>query len=273
MTEEERIQKALERNEEYWAERIAKAQAKITNKNIKQTQKQLRKYYNRTMKRVIDDFEATYNRIMADKAAGKEITPADLYKLDRYWVMQAQLKDELQKLGDRQVSALSKIFEIEFFDIYYSFAIQSKRTYTEISKESAKQLINAIWCADGKSFSQRVWDNVNDLVDTLNSELVDSVITGRNPDKLKGALKERFGVSYNRADAVVRTEMSHIQNTAAQQRYKDYGVQQFEVWADYDERRCDICGSLHQKKYYINEKPPVPVHPRCRCSIIPVIED
>lgn len=225
------------------------------------------------MKRVISDFEATYDKLLATKAAGKEITPADLYKLDRYWTMQAQLKNELQKLGDRQVSALGKIFEIHFFDIYYSIALPSKEAFTKISKEGAQQLINAIWCTDNKSFSQRVWDNVNNLIETLNEGLVDSVITGRKTTQLKKILQERFNVSYSRADAVVRTEMSHIQNTAAAQRYKDYGIQKFQVWADKDERRCDVCGKLHKKIYDTRAQIPVPVHPRCRCSIIPVIED
>jgi SPP1 gp7 family putative phage head morphogenesis protein len=225
------------------------------------------------MKKTISDFEATYDKLLAAKAADREPTPADLYKLDKYWQMQGQLKNELQKLGDKQISALSKIFEIQFFDVYYSIALEGLDTFTTINKEGAMQLINSIWCADGKSFSQRVWDNVNDLVETLNEGLVNCVITGQKTSQLKKVLQERFNVSYSRADAVARTEMSHIQNTAAQKRYEDYGVREFEVWADEDERRCDVCGKLHKKRYPMGSKIPVPVHPRCRCSIIPVVED
>ena len=89
---------------------------------------------------------------------------------------------------------------------------------------------------------------------------------------LKRALQDRFGVSYSTADRIARTEISHIQNTAAKQRYEDYGIREFQVWADKDERRCDVCGKLHKKKFNVNEAPPVPVHPNCRCSIIPVVE-
>lgn len=273
MTKEERIKKAIERNQEYWAERTALAQTKLTNKNRKQIDKQLRKYYGNSMKRVINDFEATYDKLMATQEEGKEVTPADLYKLDRYWAMQAQLRNELQKLGDRQISALSKIFEIQFFDIYYSIAIPSKEAFTKISKEGAMQLINAIWTADGEDFKQHVWKNINALIETLNEGLVDSVITGRKTTQLKKILQERFKVSYSRADTLVRTEMSHIQNAAAKQRYEDYGITKFQVWADKDERQCEVCGKLHKKKYPIGAQVPVPVHPRCRCSIIPVIDD
>jgi SPP1 gp7 family putative phage head morphogenesis protein len=187
--------------------------------------------------------------------------------------MQGQLKRELQKLGDKQISALSKIFELQFFDIYYSIGIEGLSAFTTINKEGARQLINAIWCADGSDFKQRIWKNTNKLIDTLNEGLVDCVITGKKTSELKKVLQERFNVSYSRADNVVRTEMSHIQNVAAKQRYEDYGVSEFEVWADKDERRCDVCGKLHKKRYPIGTTPPVPVHPRCRCSIIPVVED
>ncbi len=270
MTKEERIQKALERNEEYWEERLAREQTKISNKNIKQIEKQLKKYFGSSMKRVIADFEATYDKIMAAKAEGKEVTPADLYKLDRYWTMQAQLRNELQKLGDKQIAAASKIFEIHFFDIYYSIAIPSLEAFTNIDKAAAMQLINAIWCADGQDYKQRIWKNVEQLVETLNEGLVDSVITGRKTTQLKKLLVERFKVSYHRADALVQTEIAHIQNTAARQRYMDYGIQKYRVRAAEDERRCEICGRLHGTVHEIGEREPVPAHPRCRCSIIPI---
>lgn len=259
-------------SKDYWADRTAEAQNKLTRKNTKQIEKQLKKYYGRAMNRVIGDFEATYDKLLAAQEDGKEPTPADLYKLDKYWQMQAQIRKELQKLGDRQISTMSKVFEIQFFDVYYSIALQGKDAFTTINREGALQLINAIWCADGKNFSQRVWDNVNELIETLNEGLVDCVITGRKTSQLKKDLQERFGVSYSRADSVVRTEMSHIQNTAARQRYEDYGIQEFEVWADKDERLCEVCGKLHKTRYPIGSPSPVPVHPRCRCSIIPVVD-
>lgn len=260
-------------SKEYWAERMANTQARLTNKNIKQIEKQLRKYYNSASKSVIAEFEATYDKIQATKEEGREPTPADLYNLDRYWQAQRQLKNELQKLGDRQIKKLNEVFRLQFFDIYYSIALQGQKAFNTINAEGAQELINAIWCVDGKSFSDRVWENTKQLAETLNEGLIDCLITGKKTTQLKNELQERFSVSYNRADAVVRTEMSHIQNTAAQQRYKDYGVTKYEVWADYDERRCDVCGKLHQTTFSIFEKSPVPVHPRCRCSIIPVVED
>ena len=260
-------------NKEYWAERIARTQARLTDKNLKQINNQFKKYYSKAMKSVISDFEATYDKVLATQEAGKQVTPADLYQLDKYWQMQAQVKKELQKLGARQILKMSEIFETQFFDIYYSVAIPSQRAFATIDKQIVNQLINTIWCVDNKSFSDRVWDNVDNLIATLNDGLVSCVITGKKTTQLKKELRERFEVSYYKADRIVRTEMSHIQNQAAQKRYEDYGVKEFEVWADKDERRCDTCGKLHKTRYPMGANIPVPVHPNCRCSIIPVVED
>jgi SPP1 gp7 family putative phage head morphogenesis protein len=256
----------------YWQERTLKAQQELSNRNIKQIEKQMRKYYSISMKKILGSFEKTYNKLLLSMSEGKEPTPADLYKLDTYWQAQAQLRQELRELGERQTTLLSKQFELHFFDIYFSIAIQGEEAFSTIDTAIVQQMINQIWVADGKSWSQRIWDNTELLQEALNANLITCVVTGKKTTELINLLQNDFGVSYNRADALVRTEISHIQNQAAQKRYQDYGIQEFEVWADEDERRCDVCGKLHEKRYPMGAVVPIPAHPRCRCSIIPVVE-
>ena len=255
----------------YWQDRMAFAQNALSTKSIKQIEKQLRKYYAASMKRTIADFESTYNKLLATAADGKQPTPADLYKLDKYWQMQGQLRKELQKLGEKQATAFSKVFEINFFDVYYSIEIDGHDAFSTISKEGAQHLINQIWVADGKSWSQRIWENTELLAESLNEELINCIIAGKKTTDLKNMLQERFSVSYSRADALARTEIAHIQTQAARQRYEDYGIQEVQFWADPDERTCEVCGALHKKIYPVGAAVPVPAHPRCRCCIVPVI--
>lgn len=258
---------------EYWAERMAKSQEAIAKKHIKEIEKQMARYYQQAMERTIADFEATYDKLFRGFRDGVNPTPADLYKLDRYWQMQAQLRKELEKLGDKQNVLLSKAFERTWYDIYNSIDLPSTATFNSVDGGVVKQLINEIWVADGKSFSQRIWENTQELVETLNDELVHCVTTGKSTNELKQKLVDRFGVSYSNADMLVHTETAHIQTQAARKRYEDYGVKEVEVWADKDERRCDVCGKLHQKRYPVGAVMPVPAHPRCRCCIVPVVSD
>ena len=134
-------------------------------------------------------------------------------------------------------------------------------------------MINSVWAADGKSWSARIWDNTSKLAETLNEKLIECVVAGKNPSELKKALMERFNVSFNQADALARTELAHIQTEAAKKRYEDTGIQYVQIWADEDERRCDVCGKLHEKIYPVGASVPIPAHPRCRCCIIPVVDD
>lgn len=255
----------------YWQDRQAAAQAKLTEKTIKQTEKQMKKYYADMMERTLADFEATYNKIMAAVEEGRQPTPADLYKLDKYWQGQAQLRRELRKLGDKQIALLSKQFEENWFDIYYSLGELGEVSFSTVDETMVQQMINQIWCADGKSWSQRIWENTQLLAAELNDGLIHCVATGKKTTELKKVLQERFGVSYSRADALVRTELAHIQTQAAKQRYEDAGIQEVEIWASKDERQCEICGELHQKRYPVGAAVPVPAHPRCRCCVLPVI--
>lgn len=257
---------------DYWIKRNLETQERLSNKSIAQTNRQLRKYYKAAMERVIGDFEKTYDKIMAAAKDGKEVTPADLYKLDVYWTTQNRLREELQKLGDKQAALMSKEFTTTYQSIYNSLAIPSEDFFTQIDKQAANQMINRIWCADGKSWSKRVWENTDKLQQALNDELLHCLITGKKTSDLKKRLQREFGVSYKRADTLARTEIAHIQTEAARERYINYGLQEVEVLADYDERRCDICGKLHKKRFPIGGKMPVPAHPNCRCCIVPVID-
>lgn len=255
----------------YWENRLARAQDAITQKNLKQIEKQLAKYYATTAKKVIKDFENTYNKVLKAVEEGKQITPADLYKLDSYWRMQGQLRQELQKLGEKQVVALTKTFELNFFEVYYSLTIEGMEAFSTIDSAMAQQMINSIWVADNKTYSQRIWENTERLMETLNEELINIVVAGKKTTDLKNKLQERFGVSYRRADMLARTELCHIQTEAAKQRYKDYGIEYVEVLVDEDARTCDLCKELIGKKFPVNGVMPLPVHPNERCCLVPVI--
>lgn len=263
----------------YWAKRMAKAQEKISSQSEKAIQKQLTKYYGSTMKKVIEEFEATYNKLLATVEEGREPTPADLYKLDKYWQLQAQAREELEKLGAKQIALLSKEFEANWFEIYYSIDIQGAKAFSTIDKAMVTQMINQVWVADGKNWSQRIWTNNSKLLETLNEGLIHIVASGKKTTDLKNLLQERFNVSYSRANTLVRTELAHIQTVAAKQRYQDYGLTEYEILGNED----DTCGShspdchkMDGKKFQYSEMAigvnAPPFHPNCKCSIIPVVD-
>lgn len=270
--QKEKLRKQEELNRKWWANRAAKAQEELTTRNIKETEKQLVKYYQTAMDSVISSFEATLDKLYANIEAGKQLTPADLYNLDKYWQLQGQLNRELQKLGDKEVALLTKRFTQQYMDIYKELSYTSASFFNAIDNKVAQQMINAIWCADGKTWSQRIWTNTDKLRETLNDGLIRCVVGGQTSSELKKELIKEFNVAYNRADSIVRTEMAHIQTQAAQKRYQDYGIEWMEVWVDEDEKTCPICAKHEGERVNVNAHMPIPFHPRCRCCMIPVVD-
>lgn len=256
----------------YWQDREAAAMQRRAAKSVKDIEKQLMVYYNKASTALIEEFENTLNKLLATAREGRAFTPADLYNLDKYWSLQGQVKQELQKLGDKQIELLTKQFTDTYISAYMNLSRYGGEHFATLDRKVAEQVINRIWCADGKSWSSRIWKATDYLAETLNEELLNCVINGKGSTDLKKMLQRRFNVSYSQADSLVRTEVAHIQTEAAKQRYKDYGVQMVQVWADEDERRCEVCGKLHQKTFLIGETVPIPAHPRCRCCIVPVID-
>lgn len=256
----------------YWQDRMHASQNAVSAKTQKEIDKHVRKYYQQISKQVIADYESLFNEIVAKQAAGEAISPATLYAMDKYWAMNAQLTKRLSKMGSKLQAMMTKLFQIAYWRSYNSIKIEGLKAFTTLDDAAVQQIINSVWCADGKSWSQRLWNNTALLQQTLDEQLIHCVVAGKKTTQLKELLQDRFNVSYGRTDALVRTEIAHIQTEAAKQRYTDYGIQQVEIWADKDERRCDVCGKLHKKKYPVGAQVPIPAHTNCRCCIVPVVE-
>lgn len=268
---------------DYWAERQERALNRITNKTEKEINTQLDKYYLSLMRQVIKDFEDTYNKLIATIGSGNPVTVADLFRLDRYWQLQSKLKVLCEELGNEEVELLSKKFEEQWEAVYQEAALPSDEAFIIPSESNAKQMINSVWCADGKTWSQRVWSNTTQLMETLNEQLVHVVATGRSTKDLRIALQNRFNVSRNQANMLIRTEVNHIQTASAAKRYEDAGLKQYMVLGR-EEGKCQgkkshgiDCHDMDGKVFDYTDmrvgRNAPPFHPNCRCRIKPVFDD
>ena len=256
----------------YWKDRETAARHALMNKSQKEIDKKLKQYYTKLSKQLISDYQTLYDQVLLKQAAGEQVSPATLYSLDKFWELQAQTKKLLNKFGAYQQSLLSKVFQVFYQKSYNSINIKGLEAFNTLDEAAVQQVINQVWCSDGKSWSDRIWSNTAQLQATLEEGLIECVAAGKKTTQLKEILQNRFNVSYHRADTLVRTEMAHIETEAAKQRYADYGVTQVQWWTAPDERTCEVCGKLHKKIYPVGANIPCPAHARCRCTIIPVVD-
>lgn len=128
------------------------------------------------------------------------------------------------------------------------------------------------------SFSQRIWGNNESLKRNLDTLLTQSIIGGKHPDVLARQLQKQFGASQYEARRLMRTESSRIQGKIAMDAYKEGGVEEYEWVAE--PTACEVCAPLDGKRWKVNgaavgsrEHPLFPMHPNCRCAVIPVVDE
>lgn len=103
--------------------------------------------------------------------------------------------------------------------------------------------------------------------------LTDGLIKGSGIDDLIDALEEA-GLAYDsKAEMIARTEIMYGLNEGALRRYQEDGIEYVQWLAGPDDRCCDECLSLDGQVFKIGEQPDCPVHPDCRCTLVPYFKE
>jgi SPP1 gp7 family putative phage head morphogenesis protein len=104
----------------------------------------------------------------------------------------------------------------------------------------------------------------------IRREITDGVARGEGIGKLSVRLRDSVdNIGITRARTMARTETIYAFNTAAKNRYEQYGIRKVE-WLTAPVDACPICAPLNGNTYPINSAPDIPAHPNCRCVLLPV---
>jgi SPP1 gp7 family putative phage head morphogenesis protein len=78
-------------------------------------------------------------------------------------------------------------------------------------------------------------------------------------------------IGKNRADMIARTETMKAVNVGVKDKYRSAGIEVVRWLATIQPgRTCEECKALNGKLFPIDKTPPIPKHPRCRCTLSPV---
>lgn len=262
----------------YWAERIDEQANILYDKTTAQTQRELAKQYQKQAKKVIADMGVLYEKLI-EEAANGEVRPNDLYKYNRYFELNKLINKHLRELGAKEIKIYNKQL-LKMYDGVQDIITQTAPhviATSQLFPTSGKQVLDSIWCADGKHWSSRIWTNKSKLQEELNNALMDCIIRGVPKDEAVKFFQKEFNVSYSQAERITRTELNYVQNQATADRYKAAGVKQYQILAAMDTKTSDICKEMNNKVFdFGTEKVGVnypPFHPNCRTTIIPVLKE
>lgn len=202
-------------------------------------------------------------------------------RITRLESLNGSIDTELSKLYARANEQFRQLLGENYTDGYYQaiYDIQSRYGYSSaFATVNSKVVENALtypW--SGANFSDRLWKHKFELLNQLRETLTTGLIRGESVQDMSKRLAERMNVSRSNALRLIRTESSHIHNTAELDAYKACGFEEYEYMASFGERTCDVCGGLDGRRFKLGDKqfgvnfPPL--HPNCRCTTIAVDPD
>jgi SPP1 gp7 family putative phage head morphogenesis protein len=197
------------------------------------------------------------------------------------------LKLQLQAQAEALHGAQTELLETSLAEVYergyYHTAFELQKgigvgwTLHGLTDDTIKKALARPWTLDAQTFSDRIWANKQALVNSVNTQLTQTIMRGAAPDKAIKAIADRFKVSRSQAGRLVMTETAAFANMARKDCFTDLGVKKYVIVETLDKETCSLCGSLDGKVYPMSEyKVGVtapPFHPWCRGTTAPYYED
>lgn len=94
---------------------------------------------------------------------------------------------------------------------------------------------------------------------------IGDVIKPSEKDKFRFAGKKVFKTAQNRVEVIARTEVMRAYNQGRVHLYREMKVEKVIWYTALDERVCPVCGPLNGQEFELEDAPPCPRHPNCRC--------
>ena len=230
----------------------------------------------------LEDFRMSLDEFRDKALAGgfdKELEEVYLRsRISRLQALQTQVELRMMELFSSQRDVLRDHLQERYTDTYYRtvYAVSQQAdvtsTFARIDPQTIERILAVPWV--GSEFSSRIWADKDKLTRELMQTLSRGFVRGDSLDRMTKEFAQRMGVSESRAATLIHTESAHMAAEAAEQGYRETGVQSYRFEAALDLKTCAVCGALDQREFPLAEHETginyPPLHPRCRCTTVPV---
>ena len=232
----------------------------------------------------LEDFRMSLDEFRDKALAGgfdKELEEVYLrLRISRLQALQTQVELRMMELFSSQRDVLRDHLQERYTDTYYrtvyavSQQVDVTSTFARIDPQTVEKILATPWA--GSEFSSRIWADKDKLTRELMQTLSRGFVRGDSLGRMTKEFAQRMGVSESRAATLIHTESAHMAAEAAEQGYRETGVQSYRFEAALDLKTCAVCGALDQREFPLAEHETginyPPLHPRCRCTTVPVTE-
>lgn len=203
--------------------------------------------------------------------------------ISRLESLQLQLQQHVEKLYGGQIKGFEQLMKEAYQSQYYHTVFEIQKafevgfTLQALDENLLTKVISKPWTADGQTFSQKIWRDRNLLLDTLHTELIQSMARGEAPDRMISSIARKMNTSRSNVARLVLTESAFFSASAQKDAFGELDVEKYEIIATLDSRTSSICQSMDGKVFKLADFVPGvtanPFHPRCRTTTAPWFED
>lgn len=138
------------------------------------------------------------------------------------------------------------------------------------------KLLSSKWGMDDLYWLERLEADVDLWQAYIGNDLKRMMHQGRSIDDVIKQLERRFGTINYTLETLGLTESTAVGSLSRQAIFKELGISKYRFYTRPDERRCETCGSMHGLVFPISAYEvgvtASPMHPRCRCWEVPIME-
>lgn len=205
------------------------------------------------------------------------------YHISRLEALKLHLQQSLEVMTGNVLDDLDASMREIYIDGYYHTAFETQKglgigwEFAALDERTISKVIKTPWAADGKNFSERVWDNRRKLVNELNKALTQNIILGQDPQKAIQAIAKKMNASKVNAGKLVMTEKAFFSSVAQGDCFRELDVEQYEIVATLDFKTSPLCRDMDGQHFpmpqYEAGVTAPPFHVYCRTTTVPYFED
>ena len=273
-------QREIQRQIESWYGRYAKnngismqeARRQLSTKELKEFRWDVSEYIKYGQDNALN---GVWMKELENASARVHINRLEALKIRTQHAAEVAFGNELDVLDGMARKVFTEDYYHSIFEVHKGFNLGWE--IGQIDERKLDRLITKPWAADGKNFSDRIWQQRSQLVSELHTQLTRSCILGRPPDDAINAISKKFNTTKNQAGRLVMTEQAYFHSVAQKEAFGELDVEEFEFVATLDSHTSDICQDMDGQHFPMKDYEPgvtaPPLHVWCRSVTVPYFED
>ncbi len=213
---------------------------------------------------------------IAMRPAGTSVTEQLIRELDRYKVLNQQLKQRVLEYASTQATADITAEQLAYAETGLAGSVAAIKSqflmgvnFNTLSVDAFENMAGLL--GDGTPLNRLLKEAYPDALDGIVKAMLEGFAKGLGPLQIAQNMANGMGQGLDRLTLIARTEQLRIWRIASQQQYLQSGVVLYHVrLSARDARTCMACLALDGEKIPVDTV--LDDHPRGRCTSFPVVK-